>query len=92
MKNKNFTLIELLTVIGIISILAAMLLPALGKARGAAEATNCVNNMNNLGKAEVMYQMDNQQRISPCRIDKRAYFRLPHLLPKNKYVLPAPWW
>ena len=74
--KRGFTLIELLVVMAIIAILAAMLMPALQRAREAARRTSCLNNLKELGVGLAQFQKDHGQipEVDNLRRGPRGWF------------------
>src|SRR3954466_4132151 len=68
-RNKAFTLVELLVVIGIIALLISILLPALGRARRSANTLKCLSNLRQVGSAFQLYAADFKGTIPVVRQD-----------------------
>ncbi|MFA6930178.1 MAG: type II secretion system protein, partial [Lentisphaeria bacterium] len=97
-KNKiqPFTLVELLVVIGIIAILAALLMPALQKAREKAYQTQCINQLKQISLGISMYRNDNRDRfpywisnLYPNYINTKKVYQCPN--DGNKGKTAAQW-
>jgi len=90
-KTPGFTLVELLVVIGVLTVLVSMLLPALQKARASANAVACMSNLRTLGTATQMYHQINKGRAWIDNAHKEWWLTIlkPYYVNKNVLICPT---
>ena len=93
---RAFTLMELLVVIALIGIMAALLLPVLGRGKESARSVSCLNNLHQLGIATQTYTTDSRSLVPPFRTwlatkpgDLTTGNLYPYLKSKAVYICPA---
>ena len=85
-KRQIFTLIELLIVIAIIAILAALLLPALNKARASAKSVSCAGNFSQLGKITALYLADYHDYFPYITLQAATFWNICTSSPIRDYI------
>ena len=91
-RSSAFTLIELLTVISIIALLLAILLPSLSSARQAAKANFCLTHLKGIGNLFAIYLDENESRFPPVRLEQRTASSPPEEFFINADQRAAPRW
>ena len=88
-RAAAFTLVELLIVIAIIAILAALLFPVLSAARARGQTAECINNMKQLGTCWVMYANDNKDQVVPNWLLASNYQPAPESWVTGNVLIPT---
>ena len=92
LNAEGFTLIELLVVMSIITILASMMLPSLGRAKEKGRMTTCINNLHQIGICLKMYADDHGDRFPPTQVAELGSKKMKRCRPALGGFDPAPPW